>query len=503
MLPKASHDRASYLFYALVTIAFTFFISYRLVLVFYPTPDIGGIENNVIYFIQRILNDQTLYTDPERVPYSIAQYTPAYYYLVAFMAKLASINVDQVEKLFIVNRLVSLTLNLALVAVIIRLLKKVFNLKISYCIVAGLLTFIFTDGDFCRPDSLSAFCWIVSVYFLLTFLKKDAPEKYDWRLIAATFLGTLAMLAKQSALTILVISFFYLLKEKKLKAAFIYSLCSVLFLLVFSVLTFFIWDIHSFYRNIVTGLNNGIALGKFWDKFVLNFYNGHGFLFLVGIFIVGYQALWKKERSQCFRFIGFALLLEFLLSNVAAIKYGSGPNYFIMWIALLFIGLAVLADEIKDVLNIIVPRLGLVVVYLSILLRMASFIHPLILKLQKENYAHGKDLLASERELAKFISAQPEIKQGGLIFNNLFSPDSYLNNFLFRNAIIPQYDIVVACTYSRGVFNYADLKNKIHQGLVSFMITKGRDQPRFFDVDLHQFKLFAQMGDYRIYEWVG
>ena len=488
--------------YTVIGSVVLFFIFYRIFLVFYPVPDIGGSENNVIYFIQRILNRQAIYSDPEQVPYSIAQYSPAYYYLVAFVSKLASIDADQVEKIFIVNRLVSLFLNFALIALAIHILKTIFNLKTSYCIISGFLIFIFTEGNYCRPDSLSSFCWVVSVYFFLVFLKKSPQKNFRIELVAASLSGVVALLAKQSAVTILVITFLFLLKENNLRGAITYFLWSFLFIIVILVFALYWWDIHSLYKNIISGLNNGIAFGKYWEKFVLNFYARQGFLFLAGFYVIIYHTLWKRGQSKYFQFIGFASILEFLFSNLTAIKYGSGPNYFIQWIVLVFLGVTVLADKIKNTLNDIAPQLAFMLLSLVTVLRLTAVIHPLITKLKHGNYKSAKELLVNEKRIAQFIRAQPEMRDSGLVFNNLFSPESYLNNFLFREAIIPQYDIVYGCTYPRNVFNYADLKGKISQGKIKFMVMNNQIlQPKFYDVDLHQFKLLARISNYNIYKW--
>ena len=145
---------------------FILFLAYRIMVVIYPQPDAGGVEGNVVYFIQHILDGQSLYTDPELPPYAIAQYTPLYYYLVAAISKLCAVSADNVAGIFITSRVVSLILNLCLVAVIYKIAKKYFEAGRSASLIVGFISFIFLEiTSFSRPDSLYHFLFFISLTF--------------------------------------------------------------------------------------------------------------------------------------------------------------------------------------------------------------------------------------------------------------------------------------------------------------------------------------------------
>ena len=120
VLDKIISNRKVSLFTFLV---FGIYLIYRIVLIFYPQPDAGGVENNVIWFIQRLLDGRHLYTDPESPPYAVAQYTPLYYYITAGIGKIIGISPEDVLSVFRLSRTVSLICNLGYAGLILLIIK--------------------------------------------------------------------------------------------------------------------------------------------------------------------------------------------------------------------------------------------------------------------------------------------------------------------------------------------------------------------------------------------
>ena len=76
----------------------------RLHLVSAYAPELGGIESNVIYTLQRILDGYPLYVDPAAPPYAITQYTPLYYYLCWGVGRLAGVDAANVHHVYVLSR---------------------------------------------------------------------------------------------------------------------------------------------------------------------------------------------------------------------------------------------------------------------------------------------------------------------------------------------------------------------------------------------------------------
>lgn len=66
----------------------------RLLLIVSEGTDIAGIEQNVIYSIQVLLDNGKLYSTPSTPPYSITQYTPIYFISAVSPRKLWACNLQ-------------------------------------------------------------------------------------------------------------------------------------------------------------------------------------------------------------------------------------------------------------------------------------------------------------------------------------------------------------------------------------------------------------------------
>lgn len=122
---------------------FLVYFIYRIILIFYQHPDAGGVEGNIIYFIQRLLDGLTIYTNPERAPYAIAQYSPLYYYLVAGASKLIGLTSDDILSIYMVSRSISLFLNIIFIFIIYLTANRAFSVSKEKSISVAIAAFIF------------------------------------------------------------------------------------------------------------------------------------------------------------------------------------------------------------------------------------------------------------------------------------------------------------------------------------------------------------------------
>ena len=150
----------------LFCLTFLIFLLYRILLIKTVQTDLGGIENAVVYFIQRSLAGISIYTDPELAPYSINQYGPLYYMLAHFAGSIAGTDPDDVLSVFMLNRTISLVLNILYVSVIILIASHIFSLGTRKSMAAAVICFIFLEiTSFARTDSLKHFLIFLSIYF--------------------------------------------------------------------------------------------------------------------------------------------------------------------------------------------------------------------------------------------------------------------------------------------------------------------------------------------------
>ncbi len=489
-------------FIAFSVLVFLIFLFYRLVFVFYPHPSAAGIDNNVVYFIQRVLDGSPLYSNPARPPYAIAQYGPLYYYLAAAVCRVSGIAPDNVLGVFELSKLLCLVLNFLLAATIYFTGKNIFSFSAKKCWFLALLTFIFIEGNsFGRPDSLEHFFFFLSFYFFLLAIKKQEDQKRNnLEYIFSAVIAVFAVMSKQSSITLPFIAFLWLIQKKLYrKSLFVYMGSFVLSGLAVLIVLQLITGVKELVLNMVLGLDNGIHWGSYWQDIIVNFYSWYGCLWVLGFIFV--YALLRKEPRKLFHVLALSLLIQFILTNLFALKFGSTSNYFTHWWTMLFIAMAVYWEKFAGAANRIYINLSAIILFFFLLLKTALIAQPAVEKIR--TMQEKRDFYETERSLASEIRQLHDPSRSFTVFCNLFSPDSYLNNFMFRNVIVPQYEIVSLASYPMRVYDYTDLRNKLNDGTVEFVITKSNDQPlRFMDIELSNYRLLQTSGSYKIYQFM-
>lgn len=494
---QLSQPALNRLFVLFTVFVFLVFVFYRLVFIAYPHPSAAGVDNNIVYFIQKLLDGQKLYSDPAQSPYSVAQYGPLYYYVTAFTCKIAGVGADEVLNIFIVSKIICLFLNLLLAIVIFMTARRVFNFPVARSYFIAFLAFIFIEGNsFARPDSLEHLFFFSSIYFFARGLKKDEDnQKVLFPFVLSAVFAVLAIFSKQSAITLPVIAFLWLAPRysgrKKFLAYIIgFTATLIIMLLVLGKIT----GIKNMLLNIVLGLDNGIYWGSYWVDIIVNFYSWYGCLWVVSFIFI--YALLLKENRQLYRWLSFALIIQFIFTNLFALKFGSTSNYFTNWWTLLFFGMALYWDKLVVMANGIQKNLALFMLFFLLLLKMTLVVQPSVDKIRTRPQKLA--FYNTEAELAAYVRTLHDNSRHFSVFCNLFSPDSYLNNFFFREAIVPQYDIVSLASYPKKVYDYTRLRNDLKNGTVEFIITND-DRKRFMDIELTNYALLEVRGKYNIY----
>lgn len=470
--------------------AFFSYLAYRIFLVFSIQPDLGGVENAVVYFIQRSLADLPLYTDPELPPYSINQYGPLYYLLTAFIGKLLGLDPGEVQQAFILNRSVSLALNMLMAATLTIICIRPFSMPLARGIAVGILGFIFLEiTSFARPDSLNHLLYFLSFYFLLLSFKNNKRSL----LLASALFAAAALFTKQSSFTIPLIIGIWMVLKKQYKLWWWFASYGI-FIMLAIVMMHLKWGLPVIYTNLVMGVNNGINLGLFWANIIKPFFASFGLLLIP----VGFLIFQKTGRANqaWLQFLVWAMMIQFFTSLALSFKFGSHINYFTEAWSLLFIAAAYYW---KDHRNFYEPSFPALALSLLLIVKILLISFPLYREIRFGN-ADKKNLYEKEKLIAsKVISGDPEQK----VFINLFSPHSFLNNFLFRQAVLPQYEIVYFTSWDRKVYDYKNFREQFSSGNIRWMITKNQDEPSFRDFKITGFEPLVDSAGYRIYRFSG
>ena len=484
----------------LFCLTFLIFLLYRILLIKTVQTDLGGIENAVVYFIQRSLAGISIYTDPELAPYSINQYGPLYYMLAHFAGSIAGTDPDDVLSVFMLNRTISLVLNILYVSVIILIASHIFSLGTRKSMAAAVICFIFLEiTSFARTDSLNHFLFFLSIYFFLLWEKKRQVHTY--LLVISALIAVAAIFTKQSSFTIPVLVGSWLLITKKNKDLLVFTLSCLLGTLIALIMIHVKWGLPVFFKNAVEGLNNGINAGLFWGNIIKPFFASFGLLFIPLAALV-YHKL-KKEHHFYLRFTAFALILQFSISALLSLKFGSHINYFTEFWTLLILGCAFYWDYANIKFKKSFPAFPLLFLSFILILKIGLISFPLYEELNNDQQTR-KAYFDREKNLALRIKKNIEASPHQLVFNDLFSPHSYLNNLLYRSAIMPQYEIVFFTTYKRKVFDYSHFKNIFKTGQVAYIITRSAvEKPEFMDFSIENYKLVSDKDGYRVFAYEG
>lgn len=483
----------------LCSTVFLFYFIYRVLLLFFPHPDIGGVEGNVVYFIQRLLDGSSLYTDPAKAPYAIAQYSPFYYYIVAGAAKLAGVKADDVYTVFLTGRIVSLLLNLALVPVVYKICRDIFTVPATRSWVAAMASFIFlTITSYGRPDSLYHLFFLLSLYYLL--MAEKNPNRYISYIPAAAVFSVLTLFSKQTGIILPVIAGVWFLWYKKFRVFSMYAGCySVLTALILLMISKNLgW--HLFISNAVQGINNGISTGWYRYNILKPVFWGTGAFFLLAFLII--LRILKDEHDKLMRFAGYMLVAIFVLLNCIALKLGSVPGYFTEWWILLLIMLAVYWPVIRNAFTTINSHVPAGIVMLLLIVKLAELAGPFREKVKALSSAHLMDNYYREKEVAEKILQQISAGNQYTVFTNLYTPESYLSNFLFRHAVVPQMEIVALSSFPQKKYDYTDLRNRLQDGSIPRMLKKEKETGyHFYDIPLDKYVLTDSLNNFYLYRY--
>ena len=499
---------------AVVIASFLAMLGLRIHLVTAYIPELGGIESNVIYSVQRILDGYPLYTDPAHPPYSITQYTPLYYYLCWCISKVLHVDVANVHQVYILSRSVSLVLNLLFAGTAFVILRDIFRVGKGLSFIAFSYVFVYLDEEsFSRPDSLYNLLVLVTIgLFLKSLIERESVPSRGY-LIAASLSSVVTIFAKQSGIYLPVILLFFTVFYLK---NFRWTLISFsTMILSFSGLFFLSSGGHvdAFLQNTVQGVNNGASLGWFAERIMIEHFQKERFINIVGLFLGFYYLATGPAKAHTF--LGLAILGSFAFALVTSVKIGAAPNYFTEFIALtvmaasVFVtshGIGIESDPARKKLSAhYQPLFLLVFVLFTLPPRFAGKFAKKVVEINHE----GEQEYLSNQAIARYLYETEQLQPDDQVFVTTHVED-YLNKFLYRNVIFPHKEIVVA--NPPGAYDYSAFKQGLENGEVDYVIAdlrKGhvdtvgqtvRIDYRFVGADFSPYVPIKQMGHYLIFK---
>jgi hypothetical protein len=486
----------------LAGLVFLLFLVYRVVMVFFPHPDAGGVENNVTWFIQQLLNGNTLYTNPEASPYSIAQYSPLYYYLCAAICKIAGVSSEEVFSVFMVSRVVSLLLNLLYAALLFFTARNVFKSSFISAWLAAVAGFVFLEiTSYSRPDSLYHTLSLASIYFFLKYINTEDQHKNLKRLLVlSAIVGAAAFFSKQSALIVPIIAVIWFLHNKSYKDLLLYFTCYAASIVVGLLLIQLSSGLVPWYQNAVLGLNNGVSFHWFWENIIGSFYQQWGLLWLALFIAVVLLALQSDQKVN--RFLWIAMISFFLFTNLIALKWGSSPGYFTEWIGLALIGAAAFAPTLIDIFKRIHPAFLYLFITVVLTIKTIRIYYPLTNSINKNAQLGYWNRYENEKQVGLLVKKYLANSKNGKVFCNIYTPESWLTNFLYKESVLPQFEVVIFGTWKQKAYDYSHFRNDFVNGEIQYIVCKTKDAgQKFIDIEFNKYTLKDSLHGYYLYEY--
>ncbi|GAB3948253.1 hypothetical protein GCM10028805_22180 [Spirosoma harenae] len=483
------------LIFLLVCLAATLIVRFRLI--FLASSDIGGIESNVIYSVQRYMAGFPLYTNPEAAPYAITQYSPFYYRIVAAFGYLADIDSDDTLGIYRVSRVISLLANIAYAFMLFKLSRQ-FRTSTRVSLAIATVAFILLPPQaYSRPDSIYNLLVMATLYSGLRAIRASQPREGDPWLASMVIVAGLAIATKQSGVVLpVIITGYYALYQKQWGKAIILGTSASLLGAIFLVGLMPEHDPVLLYKNIVKGVDQGIDLASFRTNIIDHYFRTFSFQNAVGLPL----AIWLMRQSRSdYYWLGWAVLVIFGFSLITSLKWGSALNYFTEYIALT--GLMVVIWLRQQTLTMREVGLTGRILFMSavvwaVLPNITNFNWMRVLKTN----ALSEEPYYQQKQIADYLKNTLDLKPSESVFVTDYNY-CYLNGLLYQNCLIPQQDMVEAVMYPRKKFNYSALDNQIRQGAIRFLITRSNETVTSFPgLTTDHYQLKHRFPNYDVYE---
>lgn len=438
-------------------------------------PDISGSETSTIFPIQRLIGNLPVYTDPESPPFLMAQYTPIYFVLVSAIAKAAGVLSDDVHKVFILSRLTSVLLVVALVGLICVFLR--YKIKTSIWVALLAASFIYQILAYwyltsSRPDSLLVLLTSLFIVVVYRAIEWENTNGIWW--IAAIFIAVTAFFVKQSGAILSISLGVFCLITAQWKLLFRMVFIGVI-IFCFYIFVLPTQGIEVFFINIIGGVANSASWGWFYDWTLQRFLLAFAPLIAINaaICIVSF----RNEGSLYLKFLSVCSVLFFLFATATATKIGAGVGYYQDYLIVAVVQIVVfghihgwhlkVADELATWAPVI--YLGCAAVHCLLSVYMGYTQIPL---------NHFRSQYVEQSDIARFLREEKGLRDGDLVYISASGDFQgyYLNHFLYRNSLVPFADIVYLADQNR-TFDFSKLDELIRNRKIKYVISNKGKEP--------------------------
>lgn len=469
-------------------IAFFVFLFMRIALLFSTDADIGGIENNVIYSICKVLKGGSLYEDPENGNFNISQYSPLYYYWVAGLSQ--ALNLDPLENLraiYVLGRLSSLFFNLISLFVIFKILRGIFQVPVAIVFPALSFAFLqFSRMHFAtRPDAMAALLFLITVYFLLKNVVQEKSQKAKTKyVLIAMFFLVAGIFTKQSGIQLLFIPLFFLFRKDI--GVFLLSSIGLAAFFLIGLLGFYFRFGGAFFQNTIGGLDNGGGIAQSYNVFS-NYFSLFQMVLILSLFFLLRPK--SEPNDSLLPFLRVLLAFSLLFALFSSSKSGSWLNYYNEFnlAAVLFISVEVHRRSSKNFQQSYIGCLSAPFLKFYLMLLLPNLAVHRYFHEYSNQFSFDVSVFEKSRRLAIYLRENLDEKRYFVSF------DPYLNAMIPLQAAIPNKDLLPPVSK----FDYSRFSSAVKKGEVKAWVFPKREiKASFMGVDLRGYKSEVFEGEF-------
>ncbi len=490
-----------------VILLFLIVLCCRLVIIGYYDSNLGGIEPNVVYGVQRVLLGQQLYQDPASGTYAVMQYTPLFYYTAAAAGRVVGINGTDAHGVYALCRALALLFNLLTILVFAGIMRMRGMSRPDALITALPVLIILTAHFYTRGDSMYLFFFVAATYYYLRYNIKAGIIN----ILLAALCSAACIMTKQTGILIIGITGFCLLFiDRKILMTVLYAAATLVFSLAVFHLCLGRQNMEGMYRNAYLGLKNG-----FHFTFLAQIFGSQYFLDIVPCYVVGGIFLWlvrKKTTDKAFKATAAAAAICFVFASVTGLKIGSSNNYFIEFLVFVLIGIPYLLQQPAADLRFftlfkrpITIRLFTLIAFFVVISSKTMGIFSAVCV--ERSFKNDVTEYNNEIALRQSFIDELHISPGEHIF---FTERRFLDNVFIEYAIMPNKDVTTQVyKASPTTYDYSTFTAGMNSGLIKYIVTTEKNTDinlikqyiPFVNFDYGRFRLIGHKFGYCIYEF--
>lgn len=458
---------------------------YRILIIINPKLELAIGETNNIWNSLNSIKGKSIYTDPEKTPFEIFQYTPISQLILVFVGKIFNFSIkDFGYNTLLVGRMLSFIYNCLTVFIIYKLNISTLKQNSWNSFLITLLSMIlFTHLSFAvRPDAL-AFLSIILAFFF--FMESIVNERKNFQIYAGLILGFSFFIKQDSFLIIFSFGFCLLIYKKwlellQLTISFLFSI-GILFLIFIKIYG------EVFIQSVIGGVSLGYDLEQAISVFK-RFIELYTLIPIIGLTIITFYIFKLKKLQQVDIILAIVTISFFILGIGTTFKEGSWVNYYlpfvIFTITLAFQSLKYFSKNSKNLIIVFLLLSGFYFLFLQYFHYTSPYLK--YYKSKKEKYE-------------KYIMYRRIKKEIGN--NKLFTFDKDLKILFYDKTLFPNTEYYHVSPYSFNSYMKLNEYEKLSYYIYDENLNKDQlSTLQYYKVRLENYKKINSVFNFTIYK---